>query len=374
MARGDDEDDDAKEGARPEPAKAGPLPPPPLPIWRRLRGRAATLVPALIWLGALAGAVGLYQTEATHGDVFAYAEIIEVAVTPEIDGVLATAPMEVGQEIKGGEVVATLDTKDLDEKIRLAKADRDALPLRLGEALRLELVGSEADGRLTTFGQDGQRIKVTAEKLAAQQEADRAAVSAIGPQIARLKELVDKKLIPAEDMNSLVLKKAILEKKIVARAELIKQSKNRLEVWAGEETRIGELRVTELERARGKYQLPAPTAGIVEAILHRPGEFVPAGTPVATIMVPRPGRMVAFIADPLVPKIKVGTPATLRVRERPGSAIDGKVVSVGPRIEEVPVQLRFVPTVVQWGRRVVIEIPGGATPLPGEVHSVRFHP
>jgi hypothetical protein len=84
--------------------------------------------------------------------------------------------------------------------------------------------------------------------------------------------------------------------------------------------------------------------------------------------------MVAFIAGPLVPKVRIGTTATLRVRERPAAAIEGKVVSVGPRIEEVPIQLRFVPTVLQWGRRVVIEIPTGSEPLPGEVHSVRFHP
>ena len=357
-----------------DPIQPGPLPPPPLPIWRRLRGRAASLVPALIWLGALAGAVGLYQTEATHGDVFAYAEVIDVSVTPEIDGVLATSPLEVGYTVTSGEVVATLSMRELDEKIRLAKADLEALPVRLREALRLELVGSEADGKLTTFGQDGQRIKAMADKLSADQEADRAAISAIGPQIVRLKELVDKKLIPAEDMNSLVLKKAILEKKITARAELIKQSKNRLDIWAVEETRLSELRLAELERARGKYQLPAPTSGTITAILHRPGEFVTAGTPVATVQVQRPGRMVAFIAGPLVPKIHIGTPATLRVRERPATSVDGKVVGFGPRIEAVPVRLRFVPTVEQWGRRVVIELSDGTSPLPGEVHSVRFHP
>lgn len=372
MARADQDKDRASE---PGPgAEARPLPPPPIPIARRLRNRLSTLVPALTWVGALVGVVALYQTEATHGDVFAFAEVVEVAVTPQIDGVLATEPLEIGQEVKPGEQVAALSTSDIDEKIRLAKIDLEKLPVRLREALRLELVGSETDGRLTTFGQDGQRIKAMQEQLSAQQEADRAAIAAISPQIARLRELVDKRLIPAEDMNELVLKKAILEKQVIARAELIKQSKNRLDIWAGEETRIGELRLFELEKSRDKYRLLAPAAGRIDVILHHAGEFVAAGTPVAQIQIQRAGRMVAFIADALVPKVRVGTTATLRVRERPAAAIEGKVVSVGPRIEEVPIQLRFVPTVLQWGRRVVIEIPTGSEPLPGEVHSVRFHP
>ncbi|MFO0757488.1 MAG: HlyD family efflux transporter periplasmic adaptor subunit [Byssovorax sp.] len=370
MERGDDDEDDK---TPPGEAK-GPLPPPPIPLLRRLRGRFTNLLPALIWVAALAGAASLYQTEATHGDVFAFAEVDEVAVTPEIDGVIATEPLEIGQEIKLGEVAATLQTKEIDERIRLARADLEQLPVRLGEALRLELVGSAGDSRLTTFGQDGQRIKVAHEKLSAQQETDRAALAAIGPQLARLKDLVDKKLIPAESMNDLVLKKAILEKTIAARSELIKSSKGRLDVWASEETRLAELRIGELERERAKYRLDAPASGTVELILHHPGEFVIAGTPIAQIQVRRPGRMVAFIADPLIPKIHPGVTATLRVRERPGTSIEARVLSVGPRIEEVPIRLRFVPTVVQWGRRIVLEIPVEKDPLPGEVYSVRFHP
>ena len=43
--------------------------------------------------------------------------------------------------------------------------------MRIASSSCLEMIGSETDGRLTTFGQDGQRIKQTSEKLAAQQEA-----------------------------------------------------------------------------------------------------------------------------------------------------------------------------------------------------------
>ena len=45
----------------------------------------------------------------------------------------------------------------------------------------------------------------------------------------------------------------------------------------------------------------------------------------------------------------------------------------GPRIEQVPLRLRAIPTIPQWGRLITIEVEKSHEPLPGEIYDVRFH-
>jgi hypothetical protein len=64
----------------------------------------------------------------------------------------------------------------------------------------------------------------------------------------------------------------------------------------------------------------------------------------------------------------------LRPRDHGGPSIKGRVIAVGPRIEQVPMRLRFIPTVQQWGRLVTIFVGEEADLLPGEIYDVRFEP
>ena len=131
--------------------------------------------------------------------------------------------------------------------------------------------------------------------------------------------------------------------------------------------------MAELELERKKYQITAPVSGSVNLISARVGEWRAAGAEIIEIVVPRPNRLTAYVTDRQVPVVTPGTPATLRPRDRSGQALEGRVIQVGPRIEQVPVRLRSIPTIAQWGRLVTIQVEKHGEPLPGEIYDVRFH-
>lgn len=126
------------------------------------------------------------------------------------------------------------------------------------------------------------------------------------------------------------------------------------------------------EAALRQRRICAPAAGIVSAIVARPGEWRAPGEAIARIVLPSTGRADAFATDRQIAVIQVGTLVTLRPRDLVGPPLDGKVVLVAPLVEEVPVRLRAIPTIPQWGRRITIEAAGLRNELLGAIYDVRF--
>ena len=131
--------------------------------------------------------------------------------------------------------------------------------------------------------------------------------------------------------------------------------------------------VAELERERLKYRVLAPAAGTVSLISARVGEWRSAGTDIVQMVVPRPDHLTGYVTDRQISAVEVGTLATLRPRDLAGPPLQGKVIRVGPQIEQLPLRLRSVPNVPQWGRRVIFQLQNPGEPLPGQIYEVRFH-
>lgn len=369
------ETDDVEEA--PPPVAPGRRPPPRISVRQRLSGALFRAWPLLGWLAAAGGAAYLYTGPASNGEAYAYAEVVDVAVTPQIAGVIEALPLELGAEVQQGDAVLTMDARDLEEQIRLAKADADRRPADGATGRRVEVVPGRngAEARLSGSPIDeGQSLRLELNRLTAEQKTDRAELQALLPEIARLGALVEKHLATPDRLEMLKVQRAVLEKRVAARADEARQLGTRLGSWADDVTKAGALYVTELEKQRAKYTVLAPATGRVEAILHRPGEWVGAGTAVAQLLVQRPGRMTAYLNERQAHDVKLGTVATLRLRSRPSRALPAKVVAVGPRVEEVPIRLRFIPSVAQWGQIVTLKLDDQTAVLPGEIYSVRFHP
>jgi multidrug resistance efflux pump len=345
-------------------------------VHRRLLGLLHAAWPFAGWLGAVGVAAYLYNGPASTGEAYAYADVIDVGVTPEISGVIAALPIQIGAEVRQGEAMLTLDSHDLEEQIRLAKADAERRPTDGTTGRRVEVVAGRNGTEARISGapiDEGQSIRLEMDRLAVEQKTDRGELQALAPEIARLRGLVEKHLATPDRLETLAVQHAVLEKRVSARSDELRQLGTRLGSWADDVSKAGRLYVTELEKQRLKYSVAAPVSGRVEAILHHPGEWVPAGTAVAQILVRRPGRMTAYINERQTQSVHVGTRATLRVRSRASKVLGAKVIVVGPRIEEVPIRLRFIPTVVQWGQMVTLELDEPGEIMPGDIYAVRFH-
>jgi HlyD family secretion protein len=374
-----------------------PPPPPRIPLIPRVGRFLLRLWPFVAWCGALAAAVWLYFGESWHGHALAFDDIQEVKISSSIAGRLSTLSVEQGQKIQEGALIATLDATDLDARIRLAKAEVERQKTRVDaerEALKLEAQDRRAQfaARRNSYESEGRRLRGEAEKLATEQAVDEADLTALTPQIARLQPLLENKLVTADRLEDLVRKRDVLKRRIAARTEAIRGTKEELAAWERLEPeklpdpgldarllpfelelRAQELRVAELELDRKKYQITAPVSGSINLVSARPGEWRAPGAEIVEIVVPKPGHLTAYVTDRQVPAVTPGTLATLRPRDRSGKPLEGKVTQVGPRIEQVPQRLRSIPTIAQWGRLVTIQVDTTVEPLPGEIYDVRFH-
>jgi len=374
-----------------------PPPPPPLPMAPRVRRTLALAWPFVAWMGALAGAVWLYFGESWRGHALAYEDIQEVNVSPSVAGRLATLDVELGQKVEEGTVVATLDTADLDARERRARTELERLKTRAAaqrEVLRSEQQDrrAQAAARRTSYTSEGSRLRALIEKLNTEQAADEAEAAALDPQIERLKPLVEKKLLTADRLEPKLQERAMLAKRISSRTDALRSAGEELASWMKQEpenisdsnldalllpyeleVRTQEARLAELALEREKHRIVAPVSGAVNQISARAGEWRASGATIVEIVVPRPNRIIAYVTDRQVPAVVVGTAATLRPHDHGGATIAGKVVMAGPRIEQVPLRLRAIPTIPQWGRLVTIEVEKSHEPLPGEIYDVRFH-
>jgi multidrug resistance efflux pump len=275
----------AREADGPRPPAAFPEPP-PIPASRRLVRLAERAWPFLAWLLALAACAWLYPAGAGPGHAFAIEEADELKVSPSVAGRVATIVISPGQNVRQGDVLATLETRDLDRRITAAK---DAL-----ERSRSKVAGRKKDSADPDPG---------------------------------------------------------LEKDL----------------------RIQETKIADLEAERRKYQVQAPTAGSVSRIAAKVGDRRSAGSDLIDLLVAHPQELTAFVTERQISTVAVGMAATMQSRDLAGPALEGKVLRLGPQIEQLPARLRSIPGAPQWGRKVVIEVKTPGPSLPGQVYDVRFH-
>ena len=137
------------------PGKPPRAAPPAIPPLRRVRTTLARAWPLASWLAAIAAAGWLYPRAETHGEALAWPEVVEIGVTPQVAGRLASMPLEIGVEVHDGDLAATLDTTDIDERLRVARAEAARRPGDGGAGRRVVLVegkGTEPRTMSTRFG------------------------------------------------------------------------------------------------------------------------------------------------------------------------------------------------------------------------------
>ena len=137
------------------PPPEGPPRPPRIPAGRKLARLAVRAWPFVIWCAALAAAAWLYRDGPGRGPALAMEEIEELKVSPTTAGRLATVQVAVGQHVRPGDVLAMLDAREVERRLRTAKEDLDRSRARLADCLK-DAGGPAGNGdpRLLPFEQD----------------------------------------------------------------------------------------------------------------------------------------------------------------------------------------------------------------------------
>lgn len=320
-------------------------------------------------------------------------EVIDVQVSFKIAGRVETRPVDEGQWVNKDQLVAQLETADLQEDVAARAAEAQAIQGVLDELLAgsrvEEIAAAKAQMEKATAlmaelnaGTRPQEIAVAEAALqSAQAERDR-----LESEYRRAAQLNEQKMIAVEqfdrarsafDVAVAQLREATLrldlakegprkEQKDQAR-EALRQAQAqydlvkfgpRKEVIAQGRSRLAQAQAAlRLAQTRlGYAMLKAPMAGVVVSKNTEPGEYVAPGTPVVTIGDLKNVWLRAYIQERDHVRVKPGQKAQVVTDTNPGKVYEGRVSFISPEAEFTPKTVQTQQERVKLVYRIKIDI------------------
>ena len=266
--------------------------------------------------------------------VSGYIEATEVQVAPEVGGRLLTLAVAEGNRVKPGDLIAQLDTADIELALRRATADRAGADAQV----RLLLAGARVEDIRQA---EAQRAAADADLAGARQElaaAERdlvrfdsliAANSGVQKQRddAATRRDVGKDHVRAGEERVRAAAEAVARLRSGARREEIDAARARL---AGMDAQIATL-----EKAMKDATVLAPAGGLVTQKLVDQGELLAPRTPIVVVADLDAPWANVYVDEPLIPRVALGQAATL-FTDAGGAGITGTITFISPKAEFTP--------------------------------------
>ena len=247
----------------------------------------------------------------THGGLSSsvqmngFVEAIDHPLAPTSVGRLASLRVVLGQQVKAGDVVATLDARELE-----LKRDGGAADLALAQA---EQSAAKILQRAAVV-----RAELLVLRLRTQESKGRAELAQLRQQLARLDKLANQQLVQAQDVEARRLQQAGLtatvdvlsdaaSKKLAGLGRQMKRGSTDAQVAVRmgpyrEVVHVRELALKAAELSLSQATIKSPVDGVVSAVLHYPGDVLSAGTEVVRVTTGRPGHVVCWVPERLAPR------------------------------------------------------------------------
>jgi RND family efflux transporter MFP subunit len=227
-------------------------------------------------------------------------------VSSEVAGIVEKVLVELGQEVRPGQVIVKLNPRELELALERARSQ-----LRQTEA---------------QFGIDGERIKdpppdeqIASVRLAIANRDDAQA------QLRRAQRLKERNLLPQADLDAAETRVKVTEANYQAAIESVQSLKATLQ----ERRHAVEL----AEKKLGDTDIRASIAGQIGERLVQQGEFIRENTPVVSIVQTNPLKVKVAIQERHASLVKPGMPAEFEVEAFTGSKFEGKVAFVSPSVD-----------------------------------------
>src|SRR5262245_10988778 len=230
----------------------------------------------------------------------------EVVLGFKVPGRVADIPVDLGSPVQKGQAISRLDTTDFELRVRQAEAALQQARVRLG----LEPEESDAS--------------VNIENTAIAKQA-RAEMDAARSRLERAKQLFDKGLLPKADFDTTNSSYKVAEAKY---EDSLEEARNRQALLAQ--------RRSELELARQQLAdtvLVAPISGMIRQRNANVGQYLAAGTAVATVVQMHPLRLQTAVPEREARMIRVGQPVRVTVEGAAGTH-EGRVARISPSFDE----------------------------------------
>lgn len=278
-------------------------------------------------LGACAGSSG------NEARASGYVEATEVRVAAEVGGRVTEMLADEGRRVTAGDVLARLDTADIELTRRRAVAERDQA------AAQLRLVRSGArdeEVRQAVAQADAARADVSAteaELQAAREDLRRfEALLAASAGSRKQRDDAATRVSVAEARLASARERVRAAEEVVAR---LKSGARRDEISAAEaRVEALEAQIASLDKNLADAVVKAPITGTVTTKLVDAGELVAPGTPLAVISDLVNAWANVYVDEPMVPTLKLGQSITLFTDA--GQQLTGSITYISPRAEFTP--------------------------------------
>ncbi|ATJ83351.1 efflux RND transporter periplasmic adaptor subunit [Halomonas beimenensis] len=308
--------------------------------------RTIVAASVLLVLAGVAGLGWIYSGDPRENsdrlELLGNVDVRQVNLAFEVAGRVATVTQEEGDTVATGQTVASLETADFEDEVRLARSrlERQAAVLAALEAgtrpaeidqARARVMQHEAALRLAQATLRRQQ-ELAARNLASHQVHDEAK--------ARLDE-ARAQLRAAE--------KALALAEAGPRREDIEQARAQLNA--------DRAALNLAQRRLADATLIAPNGGIILTRVREPGTVVAPGDTIYTLSLTSPVWIRTYVDEPELGRIYPGMPAEIHTDS--GGIYRGQVGFISPRAEFTPktVETRELRTSLVYRLRVIVENP-----------------
>ncbi|MEN6336899.1 MAG: hypothetical protein ABFE01_21800 [Phycisphaerales bacterium] len=388
------------------------------------------VAPMTIWLGAVAAVGYLFYQRSESFQIVGIAQSEVRQVASDCIARIIDIPVDLFQPVKAGQTLAILNTVPADEwmtetelrsQIATAAAEIDRLMASLIPTQQ-ELLKDDADLQINhadnqrRFAVDAEAAKLNVLKLQTEIADAEILLNGLTIDIQANEKLVAEKVIVPIELEKLQVERESTAKKIHECQEQLKQAQEdqiqaerRRDEFARQElpqtsiddaleairkeARVQEELIRGLQeqiatfKARAAVELKSPIDGVIipisgkaseallkrqgEETIRRAGEVIAAGDPILAVAQTEPTEIIAYASEQQVGLLERDMNVELVKMRYPAQIAQSRVLSIGPTIEVMPQRLWRSPTMPQWGRPVVIEVPQGLAIIPGELVGIR---
>jgi HlyD family secretion protein len=261
----------------------------------------------------------------------------EVIVSPQITGRIVNLAVDEGTAVKKGELIAELDSTELEASLAATKANVTSLEAQVNEANHnYTWTNNQTDASVTEA-----RARVTSSS--AQLAPARAQLWRDQQDLKRMQELFAKGEVSAQDRDHAEAAVRISQANVEALEEAVRAESAAVEVAQANRKQVDARKsainttIAQLEQARASEaemaaqlaytKIYAPIDGIVSVRVAKQGEVVAQGSPIVVIVDINDLWVRADVEETLIDSIRFGQ--KLQVKLPSGDTIEGSVIFKG---------------------------------------------
>ena len=229
----------------------------------------------------------------------------EITISNQVEGTVEKLSVDLGDAVQSGQVVAQLDTRELDLAVRQQQGALQQELARLGLA--------DADSAVNEA--------TTSQVRQAEATFEEAKI-----RLDRTKKLVNEGVLPKQQLDEQQARYEVAEAAVRSSRETVQNIRATI---ASRKTAL-----TLAEKKLADARITAPISGFVKERLASEGQFLKSNSPVATIVQNSPLKLRVDVPESAVTSVRTGRSVQFHVDAFPARTFEGRISRISPSVDQ----------------------------------------